>query len=102
MKNRMGVPQEYEPVLPGKVKAHIEKQQARAAEDSLLTQTAKAVASVMGQLRYAEDTSSFIRILVDKKFNVNELTTEELREIKCACVNHLTELIPGIEKETLD
>lgn len=102
MKNQMGVPQEYEPVLPGKVKAYIKKQKARAAEDSLLTQTAKAVASVMGQLRYAEDTSSFIRILVDKKFNVNELTTEELREIKCACVNHLTELIPGIEKETLD
>ena len=23
MKNRMGLPQEYEPVLPGKVKAHI-------------------------------------------------------------------------------
>lgn len=102
MKNRMGVSKEYEPVLPGKVKAHIEKQKARAAEDSLLTQTAKAVASVMGQLRYAEDTSSFIRILVDKKFNVNELTAEELREIKCACVNHLTELIPGIEKEMLD
>lgn len=102
MKNRMGVPQEYEPVLPGKVKAHIEAQKARAAEDSLLTQTAKAVARVIGQLRYAEDTSSFIRILVDKKFNVDDLTTEELREIKCACVNHLTDLIPGIEKETID
>ena len=30
MKNRMNVPQEYEPVLPGKVKAHIEKKQAAA------------------------------------------------------------------------
>ena len=27
MKNRMNVPQEYEPVLPGKVKAHIEKEE---------------------------------------------------------------------------
>ena len=31
MKNRMNVPQEYEPVLPDKVKAIIEKQEASAA-----------------------------------------------------------------------
>ena len=31
MQNRMNVPQEYEPVLPGKVKAHIEKKKAAAA-----------------------------------------------------------------------
>ena len=30
MKHRMGLPQEYEPVLPGKVKAHIAKKQAQA------------------------------------------------------------------------
>ena len=30
MKNRMGVPKEYEPVLPGKVKAHIKKKNAEA------------------------------------------------------------------------
>ena len=27
MENRMNVPEEYEPVLPGKVKAHIEKEE---------------------------------------------------------------------------
>ena len=32
MQNRMNVPQEYEPVLPGKVKAHIEKKKAAAAQ----------------------------------------------------------------------
>ena len=38
MKNRMDVPQEYEPVLPGKVEAHLAKKQAQAADqDSLLT-----------------------------------------------------------------
>lgn len=33
MQNRMNVPQEYEPVLPGKVKAHIEKKKAAAAQE---------------------------------------------------------------------
>ena len=33
MENRMNVPQEYEPVLPGKVKAHIEKKKAAAASE---------------------------------------------------------------------
>ena len=32
MKNRMGLPEEYEPVLPGKVKAHLAKKQAQAEE----------------------------------------------------------------------
>ena len=31
MKNRMNVPKAYEPVLPGKVQAHLEKKQAAAA-----------------------------------------------------------------------
>ena len=29
-KNRMGIPEEYEPVLPGKVKAYLEKKKAAA------------------------------------------------------------------------
>ena len=33
MKNRMNVPHEYEPVLPDKVKAYIEKKQAAAASE---------------------------------------------------------------------
>lgn len=33
MENRMNVPEEYEPVLPGKVKAHIEKKKAEAASE---------------------------------------------------------------------
>ena len=33
MENRMNVPQEYEPVLPGKVKAHIGKKKAAAASE---------------------------------------------------------------------
>ena len=31
MKNRMNVPETYEPVLPGKVKAYLEKKKAAAA-----------------------------------------------------------------------
>ena len=50
MKNRMDVPQEYEPVLPGKAEAHLAKKKAQAAENSLLTQTAIAVGKVIGQL----------------------------------------------------
>lgn len=30
VKNRMGIPNEYEPVLPGKVKAHLAKKQEHA------------------------------------------------------------------------
>ena len=33
MENRMNVPQEYEPVLPEKVKEHIAKKQAAAAQE---------------------------------------------------------------------
>ena len=33
MKNRMSVPQEYEPVLPEKVKAYVEKKKAAAASE---------------------------------------------------------------------
>ena len=37
MKNRMDVPEEYEPVLPGKVKAHIEKKKAQAETEAQIT-----------------------------------------------------------------
>ena len=38
MKNRMNVPQEYSPVLPGKVEAHLAKKKAQETDqDSLLT-----------------------------------------------------------------
>ena len=38
MKNRMDVPQEYEPVLPGKVQEHLAKKKAQETDqDSLLT-----------------------------------------------------------------
>ena len=33
----MDVPQEYEPVLPGKVKAHLEKKKAQAETDTHIT-----------------------------------------------------------------
>ncbi len=33
MQDRMNVPQEYEPVLPGKVEAHIAKKKAAAASE---------------------------------------------------------------------
>ena len=95
MKNRMDVPKEYEPVLPGKVEAHLVKKKAQAAEDSLLTQTAIAVGKVIGQLKLNRpDTFD--------KFDVRDLTPERFQELKFACVNHLTHLIPGIEKESID
>ena len=34
MENRMNVPEVYEPVLPGKVKAYIEKKKAAAAQEN--------------------------------------------------------------------
>ena len=37
MKNRMDVPKEYEPVLSGKVKAHLEKKQAQATDTDAQT-----------------------------------------------------------------
>jgi hypothetical protein len=95
MKNRMDVPKEYEPVLPGKVEAHIEQKKAQAAEDSLLSQTAIAVAKVIGQLKL-EDPISF------EKFDVRDLTPEQFQELKFACVNHLSHLIPDIGKERVN
>ena len=94
MKNRMGLPKEYEPVLPGKVKAQIEKKQAQETDkDSLLTQTALAVGNVIGQLKLENPTSL-------ETFDVRDLTPEQFQELKFACVNHLSHLIPDIEKET--
>ena len=98
MKNRMGVPREYEPVLPGKVKAHIEKKQQQAAEASPLTQLATAVGHVIAQF-HIYHKQPFNK---NEPFNVKDLTTEEFRELKSACVNHLTALFPGIEKETIE
>ena len=95
MKNRMNVPEEYEPVLPEKVKAHLAKKKTEAAQDSLLTQTAVAVGKIIGQLQL-ECPTSF------EKFDVRDLTPEQLQELKFACVNHLSHLIPDIEKETID
>lgn len=98
VKNRMDVPETYQPVLPGKVQEHIEKKKAQAEQDSLLTQTATAVGKVIGQL-----FSTHHRLTcMDAKFNVQDLTPDEYREIKTACVNHLSHLVPGIEKETID
>ena len=92
MKNRMDVPQEYEPVLPGKAEAHLAKKKAQAAENSLLTQTAIAVGKVIAQLRpISFDT-----------FDMRDLSPDELRDLKSACLNHLSHLIPGIEKESLN
>ena len=95
MKNRMDVPKAYEPVLPGKVEAHLAKKKVQAAQDSLLTQTAIAVGKVIEQLQL-ECPTSF------EKFDVRDLAPERLQELKFACVNHLTHLIPGIEKESID
>ena len=104
MKNRMNVPEEYEPVLPGKVNAHIEKQKTEAAQDSLLTQTAIAVGKVIGMLQHSPNPNIF-RLEVNQfnnQFNVKDLTPEQFQELKFACLNHLTHLIPGIEKESID
>ena len=88
MKNRMDVPQEYEPVLPGKVEAHLAKKKAQAAENSLLTQTAIAVGKVIAQLRPVSfDT-----------FDVRDLSPDELRDLKSACVNHLFTSFPASRK----
>ena len=91
----MDVPTEYEPVLPGKVKAHLAKKSEQAAENSLLTQTALAVGKAIGQMKLENPTSL-------EKFDVRDLTPEQFQELKFACVNHLSHLIPGIEKESID
>ena len=95
VKNRMDIPDEYEPVLPGKVEAHLAKKKEQAAEDSLLTQTAIAVGKVIEQLQLECPTSY-------EKFDVRDLTPERFQELKFACVNHLSHLIPGIEKGRID
>ena len=100
MKNRMDVPKEYSPVLPGKVEAHLAKKKAQeTAENSLLTQTAIAVGKAIAQLRPVSfDT-----------FDVRDLSPDELRDLKSACssINHLKvasphDTLPGIEKESID
>ena len=95
MKNRMDVPKEYEPVLPGKVEAHLAKKKTQAAQDSLLAQTAIAVGKVIMQLELVSPNSL-------EKFDVRDLTPGQFQELRFACVNHLSHLITGIEKESLD
>ena len=96
MKNRMDVPQEYEPVLPGKVQEHLAKKKAQETDqDSLLTQTAIGIGKVIMQLELLSPNSP-------NKFDVRHLTPGQFQELKFACVNHLTHLIPGIEKESID
>ena len=97
VKNRMDIPDEYEPVLPGKVHEHLAKKKTEAAQDSLLTQTSIAVGNVIEQLKLViVDPKTF------DKFDVQDLTPDQFRELKSACVNHLSHLIPGIEKEKID
>ena len=36
VKNRMGIPEEYEPVLPGKVKAHLAKKQEQETDAEII------------------------------------------------------------------
>lgn len=104
MKNRMNVPKTYEPVLPGKVDAHLEKKESQATQDSLLTQTAIAVGNVIAMLQDSPNTNIFGLEInrFQNHFDVKDLTPEELRHLKAACVNHLSHLIPGIETESYD
>ena len=96
MKNRMDVPQEYEPVLPGKVQEHLAKKKAQETDqDSLLAQTAIGIGKVIMQLELLSPNSP-------NKFDVRHLTPGQFQELKFACVNHLSHLIPGIEKESID
>ena len=120
MKNRMDVPQEYEPVLPGKVEAHLAKKKAQETDqDSLLTQTAIAVGKVIMQLELV-NRDRRREMSLHPQFNSNsrvnhlfhltrlisllalDLSPDELRDLKSACLNHLSHLIPGIEKESID
>lgn len=97
MKNRMNVPETYTPVLPDKVETHLKKKKEQVSNDTLLSQTATAVGKIITQLHVSHHKIAFM----DDRFNVQDLTTEQFQALKAACVNHLTELIPGIEKETL-
>ena len=98
MKNRMNVPETYEPVLPAKVESHLDKKKEQASEDTLLTQTATAVGKIIAQLHVSHHKLAFM----DDRFNVQDLTPEQFQELKAACVNHLSHLVPGIEKETIE
>ena len=98
MKNRMNVPEPYEPVLPEKVKGYIEKKKTQASQDSRLTQTANAVGKVIGQMLNSQHRYA----ITVGRFDVRDLTSDEYRELKAACVNHLSHLIPDIEKETIE
>ena len=91
----MNVPEGYEPVLPGKVQEHLNKKKKQADKNSLLTQTALAVGNVIGQLKLENPVSL-------EKFDVRDLTPEQFQELKFACVNHLSHLIPDIEKESIN
>ena len=71
----------------------------QAGEDSLLTQTATAVGKVIGMLQV---THQRIFRLETDRFDVRDLTSEEFRELKSACANHLAHLISGIEKEPIE
>ena len=96
MKNRMDVPQEYEPVLPGKVQEHLAKKKAQETDqDSLLAQTAIAVGKVIMQLELVSPNSL-------DKFDPRHLTPGQFQELRFACVNQLSHLIPGIEKESIN
>ena len=76
MKNRMDVPQEYEPVLPGKVEAHLAKKQAQETDqDSLLTQTAIGIGKVIMQLELLSPNSP-------NKFDVRHLTPGQFQELR--------------------
>ena len=95
MKNRMDVPQEYEPVLPSKVEAHLAKKKAQETDqDSLLTQTAIAVGKVIMQLELVSPNSL-------DTFDPRHLTPGQFQELKFACVNHLSHLIPASRKRLL-
>ena len=92
MKNCMNVPEEREPVLLGKT------------EDSLLTQTAIAVGKVIAMLQHSPNTNIF-RLEINQfnnQFNVKDLTPDQFQELKFACANHLSELIPELAKENID
>ena len=92
--NLIGMTGEAPGVLPGKVEAHIaKKKEQETTQDSLLTQTALAVGNVIGQLKLENPVSL-------EKFDVRDLTPEQFQELKFACVNHLSHLIPDIEKES--
>ena len=96
MKTRMNVPEEYEPVLPGKVQEHLAKKKAQETDqDSLLAQTAIAVGKVIMQLELVSPNSL-------DKFDPRHLTPGQFQELRFACVNQLSHLIPGIEKESIN